>query len=296
MEATQEQELPQETEGAVETTEEAALENGKPAGYYPVDTSNLPEDIQKPVEERFDYLYRQVKQNDRTLQEYRRVASEQSKIIAELTNGVGAVVNHLQDKAFTDTEATLTQKMNSAFEGGDTKGYQDAQAKLIELQVEKKFASKQRQVPQKQEAPDPVKQAVAEGNLSQEEAYTIDAWQSEAREGMPLRPWATIGHPDYERAYAETIAVMSNRNLASVSMKEKLEEVDRRMGLKNTTKNTVMGGNLTNNRKNNKITLSAEAQKIAIRTKFAGPGKSDSEHLAAYLKQIQKSQTTKRGS
>ena len=271
-------------------------QNEKPAGYYPVDISNLPEDIAKPIEERFDYLFKQIKQNERkgdsTLNQYRSLAAEQARVIEELTKGQSAIVDHLQDKTFKDTESQLTAKMNAAFEAGDSKGYQDAQAKLIELQVEKRFA-KNKPVQQKPtQQTNPVQQAVQEGNLQPEEAYTIDAWQDESSNGVPLRPWAKIGHPDYERAYAETIAVLSNRNLQDKSMKEKLEEVDRRMGLKqNTGKQTVLGGNLTTNRKNNKLTISAEAQEIAIRTKYAGPGKSDSEHITAYLKQIQKTKS-----
>ena len=92
----------------------------------------------------------------------------------------------------------------------------------------------------------------------------------------------------------ETKAVLSSPLYANKSIAEKMAEVDRRMGVqKPQAKQGVLGGGLTGQRKTSKLTLSPEAQKIALKTKFAGAGKTDAEHLEAYRKQIESSKGAK---
>lgn len=261
--------------------------NDKPAGYAPIDVKTAsPEEIQ----ERLNYLYSQVKDSKRTMGEYRKITAEQSKLLGELQNGVGAVVNHLQDKTFSDNEAALTAKRNAAYEAGDTKAYHEAQDKLDDLRLEKKMAEKVK--PVKQEAP---KNNDYTGYDDPEDEAFVDSWQAEKDEsGTRLRPWAFGNHPRHHEALIETEAVMKSPRWKDKTMQQKLAEVDRRMGVeKVANKQNVIGGSFTASRKTAKVTISPRQEQIAIRTKIAGPKASDAEHIERYRKQIEKLQSGK---
>lgn len=282
--------------------ESTAQHSNKPAGYDPVDLSGLPEELRAPLEDRFKYLYTQVKTNereknrlDRTLNEFRGVAASQSQKIEELMGGFGQVVSHLETKTFNDTESTLKQQLRAAFDAGDNDKYFELQEKLDDIRLEKKFSAIN-----KKEAPKQERQAISvqeESGIAPEDQRVIATWQDEKDDsGVLMRPWAinrgTVENPDknYLAALAETRAVLMSPLYADKTMEEKMSEVDKRMGVQKTaSRQTVMGGGLTGNRKTSKITLSPKQQEIARRTKFAGPGKTDTDHLEAYRKQIEQS-------
>lgn len=278
---------------AQETTDKAE----KPLGYYPIDFKTAsPEEI----ESRFNYVYKQVKdqkRTDQTLRQYREIAEQQAKEIENLTKGFTGVVNHLQDKTLTETESQLKQTMRAAYEAGDTDKYLAAQDKLDDLRLEKKLSARNTK-----EAPKPEVKTQSFDNgpgLPPEDQEVVDAWQDERDDsGKLLRPWAhnnSNNHdkPDslYIAALNETFSVLRNPRFENYTMEQKMAEVDRRMGVKKSSPSqNVMGGGLTGNRKTSKLTLSPEAEKLAVRTKFGGPkAKSDAEHIEAYRKQLEKS-------
>lgn len=266
-----------------------STKNDKPAGYDPIDVENLPPE----VKQRIDYLYSQVKDNKRTMSEYRRITSDQSKLLNDLQSGVGMMVNHLQDKTFSETEATLTAQRNAAYEAGDNKAYHEAQDKLDDLRLEKKLAAKNK--PAKSQS-EPAKQSTAPADYDDPETESyVDSWQSEKTEsGELLRPWSYANHQRYREALIETEAVMKNPRWESKSMQEKLSEVDRRMGLaKSTSKQNVIGGGFTGSRKTTNVSLTPRQEQIAIRTKLGGSKASDAEHIAAMRKQVEKLKTQK---
>lgn len=290
---------------ATQTNDNAQPASGrdKPAGYDPVDLSGLPEDLRAPLEDRFKYLYTQVKTNerekvrlDRTLNEFRGVAASQSQKIEELMGGFGEVVNHLENKTINETETSLKQQMRAAYESGDNDKYFEIQDKLDDIRLEKKFAAKTKKDAPKQERQQPQTQ-VEDSGIAPEDQRVISSWQDERDDsGVMLRPWAinrgTMDNPDkqYLAALAETRAVLMSPLYSDKTMEEKMAEVDRRMGVaKQGARQNVIGGGLTGGRKTTKITLSPKQQEIATRTKFAGPGKSDADHLEAYRKQIEQS-------
>lgn len=278
--------------------------NGKPAGYYPIDFETA---SPQEIKERHDYLYRQIKdqkRTDQTLRQYREIASEQSRRIEELTTGFTGVVGHLQEKAFTDNEAAINQTMQAAWEAGDTKAYLMAQSKLIDLKAGKKAAElQQKNAPKQEQKPQqPATNYDGDGGLSPEDQRVVDSWQGERDDsGQMLRPWAfnrsndpNNPDPQYIYALSETRAVLMSPRFQNATMEEKMQEVDRRMGVtKSTPKQSVMGGGFTGARKTAKLTLSPKAQEIAVKTKFGGPqAKTDAEHIEAYRKQME---TTKKG-
>lgn len=285
---------------AVETSPEPVKtetqeNNGKPAGYDPVDpeTANP-----KEVKDRLDYLYRQVKHSDRDKREMQNLLRDQSRVIDELSRNQQAVVTHLTEKSFSDSKEQLKVAMQEAWKKGDNAAYIDAQNRLMDIQVEERVAAKtQRQQPQQpqnvempRDASEMANRAVQSGELSEDEYRTTASWQEEKDEsGNLYRPWAFSTNPNYQAALFETRSVMANPRFNNLSYAEKLAEVDRRMGIaKRTASQAVMGGNLTKTGKSTKIELTPKQRDIALRTQYAGKGKSEADHLDAYRKQVDK--------
>lgn len=275
-------------------------EDGKPPGYYPVDPKTAPPE---KIEERINYLYRQVKDSSRTTHELREIAKQQSQLIDDLTQGVGQVVDHLQTKSFAETEASLEQKMLEAFESGNHKDYIKYQTQLVKLSSKPERTA---QKPQEKEKPYQSAQQIAsdarkDGYFTPDDERLVEAWQQETDErGNILRPWAVDksgnpNRPDPDFVKAALIAQQVWEDNPNRTAQQNLEEVDRIMGVRKTNVNqNVMGGGLTGRQKSSNIRLTPKQQEIAVRTKFGGPGKSDADHIDAFRKQIEKVQSTKR--
>lgn len=296
-----------QTENTVDQTETTANvsreTNSKPDGYEPVDLSDLPPEKQKEIENRVNYLYRQVKDNSRTVHEYRSLAQQQAQAIDDLMNGMGKVVDHLETRTVDENIAILQQKMNDAFEAGDNKAYIDVQSQLLDLKAQKIAAQNKPKVqPQKHQQtnrnPTPneiANNALLDGEISDQDIQILDGWQSEIQNGSSVRPWAQESHPLYPQAYNEMLLVFTNPVFQNLGFDQKLSEIDRRMGVQpRANGQTVMGGRLTSAPKRQKITLSPAAERIAVKTKFGGPkAKSDAEHIEAYRKQIEQVRSAK---
>lgn len=270
--------------------------NGKPAGYHPVDPATAsPEE----VKQRIDYLYRQVKDQGRYINDYRSIAQQQSDKINELMNGMGQVVDHIQTKSVEENIQDARQKMQSAFESGDTKVYLAEQERLNDLKVNLKDQKKngqQNQTRQQAHAGTQINQQQSSGNFDP----VVDAWQNETDErGNPVRPWAKTDNtddpdPDFLKALAVAKRVWTQN--PNRSAKENLAEVDKIMGVKKSGGGqNVMGGSLNTPAKGGTIRLSPNQERIAVKTRFAGKDKSDAEHIAAYRKQIEIVQSKTKG-
>lgn len=296
------------------TSENQPREKTKTYGTYapPVDLSSLPDDIRSPIESRFAHLSRLMKKNEtnseRQMHEWRELAKMQSDKIAELTNGFGQVVDHLENRNYAETEAQITRNMEDALQSGDTARYVKEHAKFTEIQVKKNTPKPQPVKKEVQNQPANASQiarsALEDGELTQDEVTLVDSWQSEKDEsGRLVRPWAfnpeggppRVGTP-YHAGLIEMNSILSNPAYSDLSWDKKLAELDRRMGVqKSTTRQTVMGGSLTTQKKQNRITLSPELQRMAVRTKFGGSkAKTDAEHIDAYRKQVESYQSQQR--
>lgn len=294
-------------EEQIESTE-TPVNDDKPAGYHPVDVED------PAIKDRINYLYKQVKSSGKDLNQYRSLAAEQARMIEELTANQGAIVNHLQEKTFTDTEVQVKAQYKAAYESGDVNAMMDANDKLAEIKA-RKIAAEQRPKPRQEtrqqnayfdaSVSNATSQAVANGEFSQEDASVTNAWASETDErGEALRPWINNStgdpndpDPDYVKAWVIANKVFNDPKAQSWTINQKLAEVDKRMGIgKSSGKQSVMGGALTGKPKAASISLSPEAEKIAVRTKFgANKGaKSDAEYIAAYRQQMQKAKTPNR--
>ncbi len=279
-------ETPQETTQEIGQQQDSTNDNKptKPAGYYPIDFKTAaPEEI----EQRFDYVYRQVKQSERERQEWKKIDSERQRVILELQEGVGQVVNHLTQKSFSDNESQLQTQMQKALETGDTQNYLAAQNKLIDLKTQQRLAERK---PEKQP-----ERAVEKPQQNYEDDPYASSWMNERGEnGHNLRPWAFNSsddpeNPDPDYIKAAVIAKNVFNNMPHLTIQQKLAEVDKRMGLqRNGVAQNVMGANLTKGGKSAKVELTNKQREIAVRTKFAGPKASEADHVEAFRKAILK--------
>jgi len=282
------QEQPQRNEGA----------------YAPrVDLSTLPDDIRGPIEARLAHVSGLQKKSEakyqRQLDEYRALAKEQNDRLEELTNFSTGMATHLQDKAFTENETQIQDRMQKAFEAGDTAAYSKAQTELIQLGVKREMAKQQSpKAEPKQARPAPQQQEAEAVEMSPEDQVAIEAWQDERDEsGNTLRPWAynrgTPENPDrqYMRARLEIEAIKLDPRFENATVQQRMQEVDKRMGVqKRGGGQPVMGSNLTGNGAARRITLSPELEKLAVRTKFGGSkAKTDQDHIAAYRAVLEES-------
>lgn len=291
---------------SVETTEPTQTNEGteRPAGYAPVDPETA---SPQEVKDRLDYLYRQVKDGERTRKDTNRILAEQSRLIDELGSRTNQVVTHLTEQQFINNEVQLQEQLDAAWQKGDSKLWNELQGKMIDLQVQKRMPRQEQPQQQTQPQNQPYNNAAdiaRDGGLGERETRVTQAWQDETDDnGNLIRPWAFNRstepgkfNPEYEAALVEANAVFKNARFANLTYEQKLAEIDRRMGtVKTGGSQNVLRGNLTTPRKTGKITLSPQAERIALKTKFAGKGKTDAEHREAYIKQIEKYDASKRG-
>lgn len=275
--------------------EEKPQINTRPEGYDLVDPKTA---TPEQVEKRINYLYKQYKTSNDEAKEFKKVADEQFKLIEELQKGVGAVVDHLQNKTFTETEAQVKIQLKTAYESGDVNAITEASDKLAEIKARKIVAemNKPKTKPQEQ------KPAQQEQEFDENAYYpgreVIEAWQAERDEsGQFIRPWAfakTENDQNFAQVNLLTQMILSNPQYQDLSMEQKLAIVDERMGTKkNRQTQAVMGGRLNGGARNGKISISSDvakyAEKIAIGTGFGGSSvKTDSERVAKYMEQISK--------
>ena len=272
-----------------------------------VDLSGLPDEIRRPIEGRINHLTKLMGSQERKfhgeLSQWRDVAEQQSRLIEELQSATVSVVDHLQNKSLDDAESHWKSTMRAAYESGDVNGQMEANDKLIEIRTQKALLKQQ----QKTQKPQPKQEkkvngyypnsaveigshGLSDGDITQEDYRALEAWQEEYDEsGESLRPWAVKGHPKHQQALIEAVAVFKNPQYSKMTFDQKLLEIDRRMGTKKSSNSqSVLRGGLTGAHKMQKITLSPEIERLAIRQKFGGPkAKSDADHIEAYRKQME---------
>lgn len=243
-------------------------------------------------QKRFDRVYRQLKDHERNINEYRDIASQQASLIEQLRQSQGQVINHIVEDKFTQREAQLQTEQRTAFEAGDLDKYNKATRELGKLDVQREQAALQakpqpQQVQPQYTANDIVSEAVKTGEITSQDANYYHNWAAERDEfGDFKRPWV---QRSTEEALRIGAAVFQSPAFASKPFNEKLNEIDRLMGVQGRAVNqSVMpsGTNLTRPSATSKIKLSPDIERMAVRTKFAGRGKSDVEHIEAYRKQM----------
>lgn len=283
--------------------QQTAKPNGKTTkeGWETVDFKTDPPE---KIEKRFHRLFGQVKGLQRDVMDRDDLLKQQSEVINRLSQRTEQVVSHIQNQDLEAAETKLRQARKEARERGDEDALDEINEKFIEIKAEKKLraaqAKQQTPAPNGQQRPqnaaEAARYAASQGQLGEDDQEFIQVWQEETDEaGEPLRPWAHASDPQYNSALIEAKAVFSNPKFARKSMAEKLEEVDRRMGLerKEAAQEVMPSGrpsaNLTRangNRNMRGVQISDRAASMAVRTKFAGPGKSNDEHIEAYRQQI----------
>lgn len=254
-------------------------------------------------QKRINTLTKKMGNYERESNEWKTVAKQQYDLINELRNGQQQIVNHLQTTNFADVEYQLKTQRKEAFARGDMDAVDEVNDKLTEIKLTKKTAELQaklqpaRPIVQPNFTSDPVEQAVQQGTLSRNDAEVYQAWVNETDQyGNLVRPWTGERDSRNSSAAAEGKAVFSNPVYQNKPFAERLKEIDRRMGMTNQQmqQGVLPAGNLTRGGKNSNVKLSSYAENLAIKTKFAGPGKSNSDHIEAYRKQMAEVRGAKR--
>lgn len=280
--------MEQETQETIEVKEEPkeTKTEEKPEGW---DQVELTPEQQK----RFNRLYGQVKGFERTIKDYEKIMREQSELLDKLDKNQNVIVNHLQETDFVKTEKMLKEQRKEAFNKGDLETYDDLTDKINDIKIQKKLSEKEVKEPRKKvtSGEDFVNRGIQKGTISEEDLEVYRAWASETDEnGNLLRPWVNAADFRSRDAVMEGSAVFNKSSFVNKPFADKLKEIDRRMGIENqrATGGVLPGGNLTRGKSTNTIKLSPQEEHIALKTRFAGPGKSSQEHIEAYRKQIAK--------
>lgn len=281
----------------------AANGDARPAGW---DTVEIPPEL-KP---RFGRIYKEMKDYQRDANELRDINRQLLTTVEQLQTTQGEVITHLKAKDFVEAESQLNTQRQQAWDKGDVSGFNAANDRLMEIKARKiaaEMVPAQKTQPvtqQPQNAPisggDFVNMAVQKGLLQQDEATVYKTWASETDENGNLRrPWVNESDMRNSTAAYEGRAVFNNPSYENKPFADKLKEIDRRMGLANTTQTGGPGvlpaGNLTRGTKTDKVALTPWQETVAVRTKFGGPkAKSDSDHIEAYRKAVLKTKGGRR--
>ncbi len=279
----------EQTAQVTQSTEQTETTESKPEGYDVVDFSP---DQQK----RFDKVYKDLKGYQRETHELRKIAKEQFDVIEQLRTGQNQIINHLQTSDYAQAESILKTQRQEALNKGDLAAFDELNDRLADIKIQRKLAERtEKERPQQPvqagvNGVDVVNHAVQKGSITQQDGEAYRAWANETDDSGNLkRPWVNEYDHRNRAAAIEGQAVFNNPSFASKPFAEKLREIDRRMGVANkqaTGSNVLSGGNLTRGNRANTIKLTPYQEKIAVKTKFAGPGKSSQEHLEAYKAQI----------
>lgn len=297
---------------ATETTQESnqtqavtqpEVVSEKPAGFDPIDVKTA---TPEQIEARINRLYGNMKNYEATarkvpdLEQANQILAEQLRVLNETQN---KVINHLQISDFQDAEQQLKTQREAAWAAGNSKTYDEINDKLRDLSVKRALSEMQaQQKPQQviQQQPrgvngeDIITRAVQQGAVTSDEANIYRSWMNEQDDiGSLKRPWVNQGDPRNAAALAEGRAVFNNPAYSSLSFGQKLQEIDRRMGVKMQTQgqNVLGSGNLTRPTKNNNVKVTDYEAKIAVKTKFGGSkAKSDADHVEAWRQAKIKSQ------
>lgn len=276
------------------TPTETSADAAKPNGYQGENFVEFTPEQQK----RINTLTKEIsslKKSGAEVGQWKAVAKEQYDLINELRNGQQQIVNHLQSTNYVEAESQLKSQRKAAYDRGDLDAVDAANDKLADIKIARKTAEMQaKQQPVRQAQPqmpasDPVELAVQQGTMSRADADAYKAWETETDSyGNPIRSWTDARDARNSAAAAEGKAVFSNPSYVNKPFADKLKEIDRRMGIANkqAQQGVMPAGNLTGNAKTSNIKLSPQAENLAVRTKFAGPGKSNADHIEAYRKQV----------
>lgn len=283
-------------ETAAPATEQAASETtSQPEGFEPVE-------FNQEQLARVNRIYGNMKRYESKFKEQSEANQILAERLAELQNNQTQVVQHLQDTNFQDAELRLSQERTEAWNAGDVTRFNAANDKIAEIKAQKiaqdilqKNQPKQQQAPRQQmgvSGEDVVQRAVQNGDILAEDANVYKAWASETDAyGNLKRPWVNASDVRNQAATSEGKVVFSNPTFANKPFAEKLREIDRRMGMtqqQGNNQSVLPGGNLTPARKANTVKLSPDIERVAVMTKFAGPGKTDDEHKEAYRQAVLK--------
>lgn len=309
-EVTQTDSAPAETSEVSQPSQETSqevqqTEVQKPDGFDPVDVKTA---TPEQIEARMNRLYGNMKRYETAarkvpeLEQANQILADQIRSINETQS---KVINHLHITDYQEAEQSLKAQRQEAWKSGNSQLYDDINDKLRDLTMKRATAEMEAKFKPQQIIQQPqmrpvngeavIDLAVKQGAVTSDEATVYRSWMGETDDsGTPKRPWVSENDPRNMAAASEGRAVFNNPVYSHLTFAQKLQEIDRRMGVKMATpqgQNVLPSGNLTRSVKNNNIKLTDYEAKIAEKTKFGGPkAKSNADHHEAYRQAKIKSQ------
>lgn len=291
----------QATQTSTQTSTDTQTENNTQVADQGVGYERV--DFTPEQQKRFDRLYGQVKAQDRKFTEAMDVMRQQSDVIAQLQNGVGQVVTHLNNQDVNASEVAARDEADAAFKRGDSRAYLSAMEKVAQISAQKIVnqsllkqrpqQQQQRQVSAPNSTTEAANRAVQQGALSAQDAEAFEAWQEEKDQtGNYLRPWAkreTAGET-FDSVLMRSAGVFADPKYRNAPIEQKLAEVDRIMNMqRQTPQQNVMGANLTAKGKTNTVKVSADMERVLNHLRPRGSKAKDApDPIAWYREQANK--------
>lgn len=210
-------------------------------------------------QEKFNYMYKQVKQSDTRNQMLTDLLTEQQKQLDELKGRFTQ-----SDEA--DAEKILLSKIKFARDQGDDDAEIKATDELVKYRAEKIVSEKLNAF--KGET------VRAEPEVSAPEIEYVESLIGETDlSGKPVRPWLQENHPEFNNALHELGVIAQKYVNDPDSLKKSLADLDTVMKAKlsppvkppiqTRTPNPLQGGNLTNNKPKGTIKMTRQEIEIA---------------------------------
>jgi len=275
------------------TTEKAETPKDKKASnseYDIFDFNRIDDDsVRNDAEARFNRLYGQLKRSDQNQvaqQEHLVHQAEQLEHQAEL---IEKLMNRF-DSSDRDRQLDgLKREAKEARDIGDFDEYDRVQNQIVNLSAENLHAKNMES--QKPEKPKQEQKQPAEPGISAYDQQYLAGWaEQKGEDGKSVRPWANDNnHPLAQEALRVTNTLLSDPNLAHIPIEKKMARVDKYIALKmpkkSPKKNTVVGANLTNAKKEKTIELSSEQKHMAANVLYRNlPREEAYKKYAATLK------------
>jgi hypothetical protein len=210
-------------------------------------------------QEKFDYVYKQVKMSDARNQMLTDLLQEQQRQLDELK------ARNSKDDSAT-AEAMLTAKIKQARDAGDDLAEVNAFKEYAEFIADKKLA----------ERSTPAKPVQPQVNDMQDVGYVASLMQEKDPSGNVLRPWLHEGHQDFEKALGALQTISAKYVGDPQAVPKSLLELDNVMRSRmstpkqpaqqapnNRAPNPMQGSNLTNTKQRATIKMTRQELEIA---------------------------------
>lgn len=229
-------------------------------------TNSTPEEI----EARFRRVYGNMKQYERTLKD----VTDGHQALVEHNKMLDGVVRQMVESstvaAVGDKTSKLTDEYKEALRNGDVDKAAEINDQLIDLKIQARDVGVGKKPQPQQQTPafaQPKKLDMT--RMDRADVAEVSGWQNEVgQDGELMRPWASEGHPLYQKTLRIAEAVLNDPNLQGGETSAILSEIDSLMGGTKAVERgrpAVLGAGGGSGRGNRSTGLSSEEAEVAQR-------------------------------